>query len=183
MKYTLLFALLLSWASSFAQDTIEFQSHKGKTFETTLPAHGMVKLKNGEKHSGLITVVTDSLITIKLMTDDEGAIREAKKNKVLTDEQRNGLLFVDPMQFDKQDVESLSFLKKRNQKSTSIKKGGIYILMGLAGAAAVLATIQDIDNNQFPVIGVGSAVVITGLVLLIKKSASQKIDFYKWKLV
>ena len=180
---TLFFAFaFLIGIGSWAQDIVKFESHAGKTYDVTLPAYGEIKLKSGEKIKGLITVVTNDSIDLKTITKDEATLREAKKNKTLTTEERNNMLFIFPETHKKGDVQSVSFIKQRDGRSENLKKAGVYGAMGLALAAGILSAKQDIENDSFPFVATGCVAVIGGLFWIANKTASKKLDFYKWKI-
>lgn len=182
MKFAIGLLIVLSASLSFGQDTITLENHKGKTYELTLPTYGGLELKSGEKMMGMLQEVSNEKIVIRTITEDEGTIREAKKNRILSEEERNDMLYIHEKQYPKGDVEEISVVKKRGHKETSMKKAGIYTLMGLTVAAGIGATIQDVKNDQFPFIAVGGAVIIGVLFLMLHKTSSKKFNFYKWKI-
>jgi hypothetical protein len=182
MKFFTVSLLLLMSFVSFGQDTVSFINFKEKTFDIILPTYGEIKLKNGDKIKGLIKAISNEQIVINTITQDEGTLREAKKNKILTDAEREDMLYIFKSEHVKADVKSISVTKKRNATSSNIKKIGLYTLMGLTLAAGSLATITDLNAGRAPGVGIGAVVIIGILFLLINKTSSKKLDFYKWKI-
>jgi len=182
MKFFTITLLLLISFVSFGQDTVNFVNHKEKTYDIVLPAYGQVKLKNGEKIQGLIKVITNDQIVVNTITKDEGTLREAKKNKTLTDAEKEDMLYIFPSDQKKADVESITIIKKKSTSASHVKQIGLYSIMGLSLAAGTFGTITDLRLGQTPAVGIGAVVMVGICFLLLKKSSGKKLDFYKWKI-
>jgi hypothetical protein len=167
---------------SFGQDTVSFINFKEKTFDIILPTYGEIKLKNGDKIKGLIKAISNDQIVINTITQDEGTLREAKKNKILSNAEREDMLYIFKSEHVKADVESISITKKKSTSAAHVKKVGLYSIMGLSLAAGTFGTITDLKFNQIPAVGIGAVVMVGICFFLLKHSSGKKLDFYKWKI-
>jgi hypothetical protein len=183
MKFCIcIFALLISFTANGQKgDIVQLENHKGKTYEIVLPAQGCVKLKNGEKQHGLLRKISNTQIILQPMTDDRASIKEARKDKTLSESGKIELLYTAEKIFPKEEVGTI-FLKKPRSTDKYISKIGLGIMGGLTVAIGIAGTIQDLENNRTPQIAIGAFFILALIAWLMYRSSVKKINLYKWKV-
>ena len=164
------------------QDSLTLENAKGKQVEYALPVYGQIKLKSGDKLKGMLHQVDNSTVMIKTKTDDDGTIREAKKNKLLSERERSDMLYIHPKSYTKADVEAIVIRRPTSDKAENVKKVGLYAMLGLTATAMVFATLNDIKFNQTPYVAIAGTVLLALIFFLLKKAGTKKYSFYKWKI-
>ena len=183
MKFFIsIFALLISFTANAQEGhVVRFENHKGKTFEIDLPAQGYIKLKNGEKQHGLLRKISNTQIVLQPMTDNRSSIKEARKDKTLSESGKIDLLYTAEKLIPKADVSAI-FLKKPRSTDKYISKIGLSIMGGLTVAIGIAGTIQDLQNNRTPNIAIGAFFMLALIAWLMYRSSTKKINLYKWKV-
>jgi len=180
--YISIFVLLIHFAASSQEgDVVQFENHKGKVYSVKLPAQGYIKLKNGEKQNGLLREISTTQIVLQPLTDDPSSIKEARKDKTLSEAGRIELLYTDEKIFTKAEV-GVIFLQKPRSTDKYISNIGLGIMGGLTVAIGIAGTIQDLQNDRTPQIAIGALIILALIAWLMYRSSTKKINLYKWKV-